>query len=593
MRIRKVVGVIGVAGLVIGLLSCGGSSTRAGRPDAVLRMVPADCLFCVRINDLDRTLGELDQYLAGVSPTAAGPAAKTQLGGLLGNSTLAGVKTDGVFAFFGSAPADAQGPDALMRGLSILIPVSDHEAFTAGSPKLSEPDAQGVSSLAGTPLYAAKAGDFVLMGPAADAVTFAALAKTIKARPEESLADVLDADETARAMGSPLWIRANIPAVAKLLGPGLGEEIRKAAAGAAKTPAGPMPGLDPKALFDMYGGLAETLLKETDSLTVTVEPKPALASLGLAVAARPGTPMADLLTKSRPSGLKDSKLLGYLEDGAVMNGAASFDPASLIRFSEMGLDLMSAMEGLSLSEADAALIKALVADSAAVLSGEMAFSVNMASPATSPYSATYVFELRDPDKWPLLFDKAADLMNAPFFAAFFDSAGMKMDFKVLHGAATYQGVSIDSVEMTFASKDADSPQAQMMQGLYNSLEYRMATVGRLGVMAIGADADAKVRTLIDLAQAGGSRTASAEFAAAMEALPDAMGSDYVLTYNIVRMLGMGRAMMPNPLPAESFASKSSMIIDFGMGQGKASVRMALPKEHLIEIVRTASLLEGK
>ncbi|HSA96049.1 MAG TPA: hypothetical protein VLJ16_08360, partial [Acidobacteriota bacterium] len=433
--------------------------------------------------------------------------AKTQLGGLLGNPTLAGAKTDGVFALFGSAPANAQGPDALMGGLSILIPVSDYDKFTAGSPKLSKPDAQGVSSLGGTPFYAAKVGGFALMGPAADAGTFATMAKTLKTGAAASLAGVLDADETARATGSPLWIHANIPAVAKLLGPGVGEKIQKAAAGAAKTPAGPIPGPNPKAFLDMYAGLAETLLKETKSVAITVEPAPTTLSFGVAVAALPGTPMADLLTKSRPSGLKDSKLLGYLEDGAVMAGASSIDPESLTRFSEMGLDLISAMGGVKLSDADAEQIKAFVADAAAALGGEMAFSFNAAPQAKSPFSGTYVFDLRDADKWLQLFDKAGDLMNAPSYTAFLDSVGMKMDFKVQHGAGNYQGVSIDSARVTVNFKNLDPQQAQMIQSLYDNLEYRIAAVGRLGVMAFGADADASVRKLIDMAKAGGARPA--------------------------------------------------------------------------------------
>ena len=98
------------------MAACGGLREQAGGADAALKMVPADCLFCVRINNLDQTLGQLDQYIMGVSPMAVGMMVKMQLGGLLGNSTLAGVKTDGVFVVFGSVPADAKGPEALIAG---------------------------------------------------------------------------------------------------------------------------------------------------------------------------------------------------------------------------------------------------------------------------------------------------------------------------------------------------------------------------------------------------------------------------------------------------------------------------------------------
>ena len=36
--------------------------------DELLRIIPAGCLFCVRVNNLDYTAGQVDQFLAGVSP---------------------------------------------------------------------------------------------------------------------------------------------------------------------------------------------------------------------------------------------------------------------------------------------------------------------------------------------------------------------------------------------------------------------------------------------------------------------------------------------------------------------------------------------
>ena len=589
MRMRKAVVSIAVVGLAVGLLSCGGSSTRAGGPDAVLRMIPADSLLCLRINNLDRTLGDLDRYLTGIAPKAVGPEAKAQLGGLLGNSKLAGVKTDGVFAVFLSAPADATEPVVLMQGLSILVPISDYRLFASSSPRLSQPDALGVSSLEGTPLFAAKAGGFVLIGLSADAGAFAAKAKTITAGAADSLAGVLDENETAQATGSPLWIRANIPAVAKFVGPGLAEKIRGAAAGAPMIPGGPMAAPFPKALLDLYAGAAEKLLNEIKSVAITVEPKPDIMRLGFAVAALPGTPMAGLLTKSRPSDLKDSKLLGYLKGGVVMSGASSFDPASLVRLSQMGLDLLSATEGTKLSEADANRVKSFFADLASAMGGETVFSFNMAPQAGAFYSMKYVFDLKDADKWRQLFDEGGDLMNLPIFASISDAAGMTAEYKVQHAVGTYQGVSIDSAKLAYTPKDPASPEGQaMMLSPFTNIEYRMAVVGSLGVMTAGADADTEIRKLIDLIKAGGPGPAGAEIKAAMEALPDAKNADFVATYNMVRMLGVTQAFMPGAVPAESLSSKSNMVLAFSIGDGQASFRAALPKEHLTEFVRGAS-----
>src|SRR5512141_737979 len=192
-----------VTGLAIGLAICGGLRAQAGGPDAALKMVPADSLFCLRINNLDQTLGHLDQFIMGVSPRPVGMMIKMQLGGILGNSMLAGVKADGVFVVFGSASADAKWPEALTQGLAILVPISDFSQFVAGSPKLSKPDPNGISSLEGASMYATNLGGFVLMAPSASAETFAALAGTLKAGPAKSLAGVLDAAETTSAMQSP------------------------------------------------------------------------------------------------------------------------------------------------------------------------------------------------------------------------------------------------------------------------------------------------------------------------------------------------------------------------------------------------------
>jgi uncharacterized membrane protein YhaH (DUF805 family) len=38
----------------------------------LLKMIPAKSLFCVRVNNFDYTLNQIDQFLAGVSPMPMG-----------------------------------------------------------------------------------------------------------------------------------------------------------------------------------------------------------------------------------------------------------------------------------------------------------------------------------------------------------------------------------------------------------------------------------------------------------------------------------------------------------------------------------------
>jgi hypothetical protein len=320
-------------------------------------------------------------------------------------------------------------------------------------------------------------------------------------------------------------------------------------------------------------------------VAITVAPKPAVLSVGVAVAALPGTSMADLLTKSSPSGPKDRKLLGYMEEGAVITGASSIDPADLAKFMQKGLDLIADMGGRTISDADMNQIKELVDDAGRALGGGMAFSVSLSPQAMPFFSAKYVFELRDADLWQKTFEKAADLMNGPALAGLFESTGMKTGFEIRHAADTYQGVAIDSAKATIALKDPDSPEAQLMQNMYGNLEYKMAAVGQLGAMAIGVDADANIRKLIDQALAGGPKQVGTELKAALDALPEAGNADFVATYNIVRMLRMGPAMMSAPSPATDLPAKSAMVFAGSMDKGKVSFRMALPKEHLTDIMQ--------
>jgi len=77
----------------------------ADKGDAVLSIIPADSIFCVRINNLNQATGNLDQYLMGVSPmpVSTGGLIKGQLGMMFGNFELKGFDVNGSFAAFATA----------------------------------------------------------------------------------------------------------------------------------------------------------------------------------------------------------------------------------------------------------------------------------------------------------------------------------------------------------------------------------------------------------------------------------------------------------------------------------------------------------
>ena len=102
------------------LLACGFHVTGSAKADDALNMVPSNSLFCVRINNLDGALGQVDLFLTGLFPMGVSMPVKAQLGQILGSTQPQGINTAGSFTVFGPLPGGA-GPDhrdpvAVVRG---------------------------------------------------------------------------------------------------------------------------------------------------------------------------------------------------------------------------------------------------------------------------------------------------------------------------------------------------------------------------------------------------------------------------------------------------------------------------------------------
>ncbi|RKY06996.1 MAG: hypothetical protein DRP56_06495, partial [Planctomycetota bacterium] len=84
--------------LVVAL--CASPGVHAANDDALLNTLPGDCMFCVRVNNFNESLGKLDSYLAGASPIPVSLAmmANMQLGAAIGDPMLTGIDQGGNFA---------------------------------------------------------------------------------------------------------------------------------------------------------------------------------------------------------------------------------------------------------------------------------------------------------------------------------------------------------------------------------------------------------------------------------------------------------------------------------------------------------------
>jgi len=345
-------------------------------------------------------------------------------------------------------------------------------------------------------------------------------------------------------------------------------------------------------IMDMYVAILETLMKETRALTVTANPKPNVLHLSSTISAIPGTTMADMFTEDA-SLKQENKLLGYLEDGAAMNVSAKLTG----KLNAKAMDFFAALFSKDMTDEDRVEIKTLAADIADVFDGVDAMTLSIDPKSKPPFAIKYVIEIDDKQKFDELIDKSAELFKTTGIADFYKKLGIEISFTIKRNVGTYKGVSIDSANLIMKSTEPNTPPGKMIDALYSGgFDYRWGVVDGLCVMAIGSEPDSMIREMIDQVKAGGPKELGSEVKAALELLPQADKADLIGTYNYVRLLGMVGTMMqgmgdPNiQIPQINIPSKSNINFAGQIGSDKMTLDIALPKQHLTEIVSVFQML---
>lgn len=581
------------------------STTRVAKPagDDLLSLVPRDCLFCVRVNNLDYTFGTLDQFLVGASPMPMGLSmmVRMQLAGLLGDANLTGINTQGNFAVFGVVSSEAAETGGVGNiFIAGLLPVTDYKQFISSNPNCSEPDEQGVSKITTTDMTGKskttlikQVGGFALISSADNYDKLVRTAKSMAGEKTMGLASVLDSAEAQQAVKEPLWAYGNIQQVSKTFGPLLStklEEIKTAMKAAPSGEFGPMG--DPTEIMNMYLGMLQTLMNETKSVSFTVKPSPQVCNMTVAVSAVPGTDMANMLVADASAG-QEIELLEYLQDGAAMNVASKVNTPFWKKLTNKCLDLFASIAGESMPADDVTKMKTLAADSIGSLGGSMAFSFLVDEQSKPPFAFKYIIAVKDEKTFNRVTEESAELMNSGAFADFYKSFGMETGFSIKRGVDNYKGISIDSAKLVMKSTDPNSPQGQMINAIYaDGFDYRWAIVDGWWVCTVGGDMDSEIRKLIDQVKAGGPKQLSSEIQAALAVLPaQAKTADLVGTYNFLRLFKMAAAFAPAPMPQTDIPTKSNIAFAGRLGNGTISVDIALPKEHLTEMMGAFMMMQ--
>jgi len=532
-------GVLLVAGCVIP--AAGAAQPATGDP---LRIVPPESLFCIKINNLSATLGQMDQFLTGLAPFGVSMLVQSQFAKVLGSPDPNSINMSGDFAVFGPLPG-GETPD--LKRIGILIPVTDYQKFVTSNPNVTPPDAQGLSKIGPEGqqwLIAVNAGSHALLTTPAGQQTLAEM-KSWMPRGTTSLAQRLSAEEAKRAAGSRVWAYANVQTVSKMFGPMIQAKMQQAkeAFKQMQQQGAPIVG-QPDAMVDLYTSLLNTLMQETQSVSLSLDPTPTAIRAAFLASAVPDSGMAKTLSAEGSQPQQQANLLGYLENGAIMNLVATPSPAFVKATSMRRVELFTKMLGQALSPEDVARVKKLATDATDAFAGPSAMSLLPELKSKPPIGVKQVSVLRDRQKYNSVLDEAVKMMSEPAFTSLFQKFGVKLQVDLKRNAETYKDTPIDAAHVAFQAADANAPQGQALAMMFGGgLDLRMAVVNNLLLTTVSAEPQKAIQALIDQAKAG-STQAPSEVQAAAQLLPEAKQAELFGTYNYARAIQMAMAFMP-------------------------------------------------
>lgn len=592
---------VAVMGLLVLFIFAGVLFAQGPADNELLKIIPANSLFCVRINNFDFTLNQIDQFLAGVSPIPMGVSmlVRMQLANMLGSPQLTGLNTNESFAVFGvTLPGETTQANAIPNVfVGVLAPVPDYKQFIEGNTNCSEGDEKGISKITikGAPIaLSAKAGNYALLCWANDYDKLVTMAKVISAS-ASGISGVLDASETKQAQTEAIWAYGNIQQVSETFGPIISakiEEIKTVMTGVGANQPGAS-AANIQNVMNMYSSILETLMKEAKSLSITINPKPDVLKITKTVSAVPGTDMARILTGDTSS-QRENTLLMYLEDGAVANFGATMNSSFWKMLNSKGIDLFAAMCGESMSEKNVTEIKTLVSDVISCLEGPVAYSVMNDAGNKPPLAIKYLIAVKDENKFKQIIEKATDIMKTSGIMDFYKSMGMETSFSIEKGVDSYKGVPINSAKFTMKTTDANSPQAQMINSMYGEgFDYRWGMVNGICAFALSSDVSSTIHELIDEVKADSPKQIGEEMKNALTLLPESNKADFLLTFNVLRFFKMVTSMMPLPIPPIEAQTKSNIVIAGSAADGRMVVNIAVPKQHLTEIMAAFMAMQQK
>jgi hypothetical protein len=336
-------------------------------------------------------------------------------------------------------------------------------------------------------------------------------------------------------------------------------------------------------IMDMYIRILETLLKESKSFSLAIEPTADVLTILETYTAMDSGDSAGYLVADT-SGNKADKLINYLQDGAMTNFVCRLNKPLLQKFYGDWICLIGIMTDGKMSDEEVTKMKEITVDIIDSLGGTMAVSMWADETASPPFMEDCIIEVSDTEKFNNTLLKAIELWNDSALMDFYKDMGMNMTYVTKMNIYEHKGAKVNSAKLTFESADPNSQQAQIIKKMYGGgFEYRWAVVDGLCIEAIAGDVEEAIKELIDEVKAGGSTEPASEVMQAMTMLGDG-ADDFFGTFNVVRMLKMMAAVPEFPIKNITVESTSNIAFGGKVGNGKVTIKIAVPKAHITEIM---------
>jgi hypothetical protein len=598
----------------------------ADKGDAVLGIIPADAICCLRINNLNQTTGNLDQYMMGLGPMPVSTAGliKGQLGMMFGNPELKGFDVNGSFAAFATAELGQTEPD-----IYILLPVTDYAQLTDPNFRVSQPDSNGISAVGMGPsgqFFISKIRSFAIMSH--DYRKLGVMVRSLSGEKVAGLMASLDAAQVKQSSTEPIWAYANLVKISSVyktqISDGI-EEMRKYAADPGMAIQSKIDNLektkkqitDPNSpmiarldaqieslktqkaqmqkspafmagLMNAFAGYAKDFIQQSKSVTLSCNPKPAVLNFRVGLDALPGTEMAGMFVAEDAA--KNNPLLGYTNDGEAMNLVGRINHPVYKKLNAKAINLMAIMAGKDANDPNIVKTKKLLDDCADSIGDFIVCSFNVDPNAKPFFDAKYVLEVKDVNRFNKVNDEFIQLWTGSAFNDLYKSLGMETSFTVKRGVEKYKDVPIDVAKLSMKFTDTNSPEAKALETMYGSgFEYRWAIVNGLWICRISGDPNA-IYKLIDQAKAGAPAQVCSEMQKAMSIIPDAGSKDAIVTYNYLRLMKAMQGFAPMPFTMPDVPSKSNLVFAAKVENGSFALDFALPKEHLSEMMMAFQMI---